>query len=107
MTVAMPGMEGGIAFLVCIETAAGSPAPALRQRLERWRARRCLDRCWIITANTTSRIVYDSLATEIDDRDRILVCELDEEVVWYNLDSDAGELMSSMRHSPSPRRARW
>lgn len=74
----------GVVFLVCLELP-GEPPPGLRQRLAAWRAHRCLEQCWMIGANTTSRVVYDSLAEEVDDRARILVCELDREAVWFNL----------------------
>jgi hypothetical protein len=74
----------GVVFLVCLELP-GEPPDGLRRRLAAWRALRCFDQCWMIGANTTSRVVYDSLAEEVDDRARILVCELDGEAVWFNL----------------------
>jgi hypothetical protein len=72
-------------FLVCVEAAGDEPRPGLRRRLVAWRAEPCLDRCWMISTNTTSRIVYDTLAQEIDDQDRLLVCEVPADAVWYNL----------------------
>ena len=38
-------------------------------------ARRCLDRCWLIPAHTTARVVFDSLAERLDDGFRLIVCE--------------------------------
>jgi hypothetical protein len=74
-----------VVFLVCVETAGNEARPGLRQRLKAWRAEPCLDRCWMIATNTTSRIVYDTLAQEIDDKDRLFVCEVPADAVWYNL----------------------
>jgi hypothetical protein len=74
-----------VVFLVCVETTGDESRPGLRRRLESWRAEPCLDHCWMISANTTSRIVYDTLAQEIDDQDRLLVCEVPADAIWYNL----------------------
>ena len=83
----------GVVFLVCVEPVGHEPRPGLRRRLAAWRAESCLDRCWMISANTTSRIVYDTLAQEIDDQDRLFVCEVPADAVWYNLrcENDPGE----------------
>ena len=62
-----------------------------RRRLAAWRAEPCLDRCWMIAANTTSRIVYDTLAREIDDQDRLLVSELDRMRLWHDLRGDVND----------------
>jgi hypothetical protein len=90
--------SGGIIFLVCLETE-GEPSARLHRRLAAWNARRCLGQCWMIAANTTSRIVYDSIAGELDDRDRILVSELDTEALWFNLGGDAGDFVHRARRS--------
>jgi hypothetical protein len=90
--------SGDIVFLVCLETL-GEPPPGLDRRLAAWDAHRCLGQCWMIAANTTSRIVYDTLAEELDDRDRLLVSELDPDALWFNLRGDAEDLAHTARHS--------
>jgi hypothetical protein len=60
----------------------------------------------MISANTTSRIVYDTLAQEIDDQDRLLVCEVPADAVWYNLrcENDPADRRTSLRsESNNPR----
>jgi hypothetical protein len=84
-TAGASGRPGGALFLVCLETVRAEPSLALQRRLAVWQARHCLDRCWLIEANTTSRIVYDSIAAVITDRDRILVTELADDALSFNL----------------------
>jgi hypothetical protein len=86
-------MTEGVLFLVCAETRPGAGARRLEERLNAWNAARCFGPCWLIAANTTSRVVYDSLAEAIGDRDRLLVCELDEQALWYNLRPETDELL--------------
>lgn len=88
-----------IIFLVCLETDGRTAArPELKARLSAWDATRCLSQGWMIAANTTARIIYDSLADRIDDRDRLLVCEIDREAVWFNLHRDCHGVSRLMRH---------
>ena len=61
----------------------------MRERLAAWHARRCLDRCWLIPAHTTARVVFDSLAERLDDGFRLIVCELGADALWFNLSPDA------------------
>ncbi len=74
-------------FLVCVEASQPdrAPAPGLARVLKTWGAERCLSNSWTIGAATTSRVIYDSFAGAIEDGDRLLVCELDGEALWYNI----------------------
>lgn len=84
---------GAAVFLVCVEPAERATAPGpLRARLDAWRARRGLGACWLVSANTTSRILYDTLADCLGDRDRLLVSELHPEALSFNLRAGAAEL---------------
>ena len=89
--------SGAVVFLVCLETIDDAPPPRLLRRLAGWHAQRCLGQCWMIAANTTSRIVYDSLADQLDDRDRILVSELNPEALWFNLRRGTDAIASEVR----------
>jgi hypothetical protein len=95
-----------VVFLVCVEAAGGRSRPGLRRRLDAWRAEPCLGHCWMISANTTSRIVYDTLAQEIDDQDRLLVCEVPADAVSYHLrceNDPANRRTSLLREFHDPR----
>jgi hypothetical protein len=92
-----PDVAGEIVFLVCVETAEGASRQGFRRRLDTWKARACLERCWVIPAHTTARVVYDTLAEELDDRDRLLVSELDPEAVWFNLRAESRDVVRRPR----------
>jgi hypothetical protein len=92
-----PEMPAGVVFLVCVETTGGAERAGFRRRLDAWNARRCLAQCWVIPAQTTARIVYESLAEELDDRDRLLVSELDPEAVSFNLRTEWRDVVRRRR----------
>jgi hypothetical protein len=78
-----PGHD--VLFLVCAEAREADRERALGDSLAAWRAEACLPNVWLLRAPTIARVVYDSLAPVLADEDRLLVAEIGEEALWYNI----------------------
>ena len=60
----------------------GPEHPALTAALRRWGAQKILYSEWIISADSTTKAIYDDLIGAVDNNDRLIVLQLEGQATW-------------------------